>query len=250
MLSALLQHKIFNSRGFKKVRLTLFEMVGRVMLFVLVNTGILIAMLGVDPPEAKLIPQAGWTDHMCGSETGTFATLLIFYNGGILAYGCYMVFQTRNVPSKFGENQAMLGSVYQTAICGLVGVGLGLGLDLKPNSRAVVTGMATVLGAFMCVGVLLFPKFYKIYMFDNGYIQEVSSMGQTQGTNLDHQVIASSSVAVAESSEGEIGPEQLNDALMKLVENADDLDCTMVSDKEKSAEVLDGISNRLKNGLP
>ena len=131
-------------------------MIGELSIFLVVNTLILIAMLVVDPPRGFLVEAIG-TDGMpitslqCDTEKGSFALLLIGWNFGILGYGCMRSYKTRNANASYGENTAILGSVYNTGLCALVGCGIGLGIELEPNTQATITGIAIVAGCTTCV---------------------------------------------------------------------------------------------------
>ena len=148
--------KILNNRKMVVIKITTKDIIREVSVFVVVNSLILVAMLVVDPPRGFLVEGVG-TDGMpitsleCSTKDSSFTLLLIGWNFGLLGYGCMRSYKTRNAPAAYGENTAIAGSVYNTAICALVGCGIGLGIDLAPNTRVTITGAAIVLGCTMCI---------------------------------------------------------------------------------------------------
>lgn len=143
-------------------------MAAKLLSFLIADAVILILMHTLDPIKPRLILKDE-SGHLvpylqCHELVGNFSTILITYIGGILVYCCYVSYSIRHVSSDFSEAKWIFFASYNGAMCGIVGIGvdIGLGDSVSPATAFSVMCIATTLGSVTTLVLLLGPKFIKI----------------------------------------------------------------------------------------
>ena len=188
--------RIFDNPRVKKVTATLQWALRRFALLVLMEVVILVLWLAIDRPRpvesttelSEEMRDFGDIPHVtCSSSTTVFPTVEIVVNGFLAIVGCYLAYQTRNVPGGFRESLWVLIGMLCLCFIGIICMPLAFILtDIQV--QFAVYSIATIVIPVVSVGVLLVPKIHMI----NAGVTAQSTM-QTHTSNTMNNTTSSSS---------------------------------------------------------
>ena len=151
----------------------------------------------------------------CSSGTSPLMYLLLAIDGFVVAYGCYLCYQTRHIRmAEFNESSQIATCIYNIFVMGAVCLPLLYGLELSHKASYILSAVGNLSVTTVTMLVLFCPKFAQVSLtqedFRKNNLQSTFSsdgMGTSDGatnTQEDYQRQQStkkgSSVSPAEST--------------------------------------------------
>lgn len=164
-------HKIFNQTKLLLKKITTFDLLSIVGVVLGVELVLLLAFFeaGLNPLVPEYFAFGEWSSivrchGLSGQSSGIYFIFILVFNGGLLFWGVYLAFKTRNVPmQEFNESKLIASSLYNTTVAGTLAVILFYALT--DDSPFVAEAVVAVAIAYVCIFTVLtlyLPKFILI----------------------------------------------------------------------------------------
>eukprot|EP00743_Colponemidia_sp_Colp-15_P006348 GILK01006832.1.p1 GENE.GILK01006832.1~~GILK01006832.1.p1 ORF type:complete len:1102 (-),score=139.57 GILK01006832.1:209-3514(-) len=176
--------KLFNNRKLKRLRVTNWDLMKVVGLIFAIEMAIQIARISVadDSVSAVAHPQSFTSVLVCSQSAAANTVEIIgyVYKGGLLAWGVYLAYHTRNATAEFNESKLIAVCIYNVAICCAAFIPVIFIVGNNPDASYPIIATAINLALYATTIVMFAPKVMMIY----GKIATVTPMG-TNNTNTN-----------------------------------------------------------------
>jgi len=106
----------------------------------------------------------------CVSDGDTaFISILIVVKGILLAFGCYVTFQVRQIPSNWNESRYIAVSIYNVVVLSFVYVIINYAISIPISSFTIAQAVFILVGTTITLCSMFIPKFILIYHNDFAY---------------------------------------------------------------------------------
>jgi len=164
---------LLNNKKMKVLKITDGALMRRLGVLLVINAVILVLMGFDDPPKpvdtvrSVSQPDGSWqtsvVDNRCRSTGTNYSTLLIFFLGMLMMYGCYVSFTIRNARSDLSEAKWIFIAIYNGAVWAFITCFLVFsvsGVDANGVYDFVAIGVTITSTATLIL--VLVPKFINI----------------------------------------------------------------------------------------
>ncbi|KAJ3209678.1 hypothetical protein HDU67_006008 [Dinochytrium kinnereticum] len=154
-------------------------MMAMVGFLVCINFGVLIAFNQVSPYETSIITIDGDDWPICVSkDIGKWLWILLAPVTGVLIFGLYISFKTRNVTSKYNETGQINLSIYVVTLTLVILVPLSLFIK-DPSALHLINSLLVCLTLYTVIFTNFFTKIYTILSKESDTIDFSSSHGES-----------------------------------------------------------------------
>jgi basic membrane lipoprotein Med (substrate-binding protein (PBP1-ABC) superfamily) len=167
--------RLFGNTSLRRLRLTSAYVVQLIVTVLLVEMVVLLVL-------AFVLPSVRTVTHVLGDSPYYFArcgaggkwaaivdggVLLSALHFSLLMWGGYLAFYTRNLPEGFNESYWIGLSIYNVAVCELVGLVLSSSIDASPSTQYILDIIRMGVPPFASLLLLHGPKAYALVLAIN-----------------------------------------------------------------------------------
>ncbi len=155
-------HKIFNSMTLQVQVIPDWKLLAAVGLLVVFDLVVMGIWRIVSPWSLLENPLGACSAGPYGSA---FEIILLSQKGALTVGGSVLIYFVKSLPVKFNESKHLAGTLYNTLLVSVVyiSVVLGLGEQLSPSSRTIMSSALTIYGAACAVVLVVGPKLLRIF---------------------------------------------------------------------------------------
>jgi len=169
-------YKLFLNKQLKKVKIKTSLLLSRLGLLLLVDIFVLLLWAGVDPirqnirmtQKSRSISASDDDKIFIPHKTCLLNNKFIFaiwtWKAAVVAYGCCLSWQTRNIQEKFSEGKHILLAIYNIAFVGLVAALLMFGVGISEGQAALVQTLVVLCCSVTSVAFVMIPKVFNVTM--------------------------------------------------------------------------------------
>lgn len=221
-------HKIFNSTTLQVQVIPdwkLLAAVGLLVVFDLVAMGI----WRIVSPWSLLENPLGACS--AGPYGGYFEIILLAQKGALTVGGSVLIYLVKSLPVKFNESKHLAGTLYNTLLVSIVyiSVVLGLGEQLSPSSRTIMSSALTIYGAACAVVLVTGPKLLRIF-------SDSKASDEFVALDDDGQQSAPSKAKAAAAAPGKVGTVESIETRRLALRNEYDAQCRKLKTTEEQLE--------------
>lgn len=155
--------KLFTNTSMKKIKISNRLLFGVILRLLLVGIVILMVWTIVSPPKAvtKVETEAGVGEVqyvVCESDKSFLPTVALIWKSGLILYGCYLAYLTRNVDSRFSESKHIFLAIYNVAFVGGLTLLVSQYLGVETLTAVLLQALGTVWCSSTSLVALFVPK--------------------------------------------------------------------------------------------
>lgn len=227
---------LFSNKKLKKIKITNTMLYKQMGYLLLVDVLVLVVWTAASPSTGvtKVRDEAGVgpvTYVTCESDITQFVTLMFVYKVGLVGYGSYLAWQSRNMDTRFSEAHHIFLAMYNIMFVGGVALLLSNALDVSVPSQLLIQGLGTGWSCIASLCLVFIPKVIRRddrskFGTSDGGNSNSTSTGTQGGTGGGDGVVEELgkklSVASAENEKLRQDNEKLRAEIQSLKKGTDD----------------------------
>ena len=159
--------KIFMSKSFKKVRVTVRQMIVHLTQLLVVDLCISAVWFIVDPPVAEFVETnvvgVGLVNmHMCRTSGTIFQIIHFMYKGGLLMYGLKVAFEIRKVGGDFQESPQVAACIITIFFGSLIVMPAVYAMDITAVAAYAIQVGVTMFCTTVVAFLVISPKLLRL----------------------------------------------------------------------------------------
>lgn len=154
-------YRIFDNAQFTPVAISNAQLMTRLFALILFDTAVIATWQGVAPSHLEVEQY-----RVCTSELShVFTPILLSTKALLIAYGAYLTWRVRHIPSNYNESTYLAISIWNVFFLAFVTLSLewGLGSNLEPPILTLIQSVAIALGSALSMATIFTPHFINIY---------------------------------------------------------------------------------------